>query len=243
MQKKSGISPKIPKEKIKGWELPPVKLIKQGNCTLEAIENPSLLTTNIKYSLGIGGGSNVILIETDRRVLVDTGFEYESRQEPGDFERNGRQLIRALADCGYTPDDIDAVFITHWHLDHFGNLKVFPKAEHLASRALVEEVGLKDFTGVEDGEKVAEKVKVMFTPGHTREHASLLLNSAIRVAVAGDAIVSLSYFDKGKLWNYNQDFYSIEEGLSSMKRLAESSDLIIPGHGLPFLTYLPEWIR
>ncbi len=223
--------------------MPPVKLIKQGNCTLEAIEVPSPLIIDIKYNLGIGGGSNVILIETDRRLLVDTGFEYESRQEPGDLDRNEKLLIRALADCGYTPDDIDAVFITHWHLDHFGNLRVFPKAEPLASSSLVEKVGLEDFTGVDDGEEIAEKVKVIFTPGHTQEHASLLLDSEIRVAVAGDAIVSLSYFDKRKLWNYNQDFYSTEEGLSSMERLARSSDLIIPGHGLPFLTYLPEWIR
>jgi len=231
------------KKKRRGWEMPPIKLIKQGNCTLEAIENPSPLIIDIKHNLGIGGGSNVILIETDRRVLVDTGFEYESRQGPGDLDRNEKHLIRALADCGYTPDDIDAVFITHWHMDHFGNLRIFPKAEPIASSSLVEEVGLEDFTGVDDGEEIAEKVKVMFTPGHTREHASLLLDSAIRVAVAGDVIVSLSYFDKGKLWKYNQDFYSTEEGLSSMERLARSSDLIIPGHGLPFLTYLPEWIK
>lgn len=233
----------MPRKKAKGGELPPIKLIKQGNCTLEAIESPSPLIIDIKYNLGIGGGSNVVLIETDRRVLVDTGFEYESRRESGDFERNGKYLIRALADCGYTPDDIDAVFITHWHLDHFGNLGIFPKAELLASSSLVEEVGLKDFTGMDDGEEIAEKVKVMLTPGHTRAHASLILNSEIRVAVAGDAIVSLSYFDKGKLWNYNQDFSSTEEGLSSMERLARSSDLIIPGHGLPFLTYMPEWIK
>jgi len=233
--------------------LPKVKIIKLGTCILEASEITSPTTWEIKYALGVGGGSNVILIETDRKILVDIGFEFESLVLPANVERNREELIKALRKYGYEPDDIDAVFITHWHLDHYGSIDLFNKAEHMASKILVESMKLRGFTPVDDGQEIGNNVNVLFTPGHTLGHASVLVNSGIRVkssssylryriAIAGDAIVSLSYFDQGKLWSYNQDFYSKEEGLKSMRMLADHSDLIIPGHGVPFITYKPKWM-
>jgi glyoxylase-like metal-dependent hydrolase (beta-lactamase superfamily II) len=35
---------------------------------------------------------------------------------------------RVLALCGLTPADIDTVFVTHAHFDHFGNAEAFPNA-------------------------------------------------------------------------------------------------------------------
>ena len=73
-------------------------------------------------------------------------------------------------------------------------------------------------------------------------HASVIVAGKIRIAVAGDAIVSLSYFDMGKAWQYNTDFYSDEKAMQSMVLLAQSADVIIPGHGLPFMSYQPAWL-
>ena len=63
-------------------------------------------------SLGSGSSGNATLIEaasggTTSRVLVDCGFSL-------------RELTTRLARAGMTPDDIDAVFITHEHGDHIG---------------------------------------------------------------------------------------------------------------------------
>ncbi|HEY4083773.1 MAG TPA: MBL fold metallo-hydrolase [Burkholderiaceae bacterium] len=63
-------------------------------------------------SLGSGSGGNGTLIEasqgiTQTRVLVDCGFSL-------------RELVKRLARAGSTPDELDAVFITHEHGDHAG---------------------------------------------------------------------------------------------------------------------------
>ena len=229
------------------------KIIKQGSCTLEAQEIASVTTLGIKYELGIGGGSNVILIEVGKRILVDTGFEYETLGLTSEnIERNRKNLISALECYGYSPNDIDVVFITHWHLDHHGNLDIFKRAQRIASRVVVESNNLADFIAVDDETEIAEGVKVVYTPGHTLGHASVLVDSEValkghglkcRIAVAGDAIVSLSYFDKGKVWTYNQNFYSKEAAIQNMEKLAKISDVIIPGHGTPFLTFIPKWME
>jgi glyoxylase-like metal-dependent hydrolase (beta-lactamase superfamily II) len=232
---------------------PKCKIIKPGSCTLEAQEIASPTTSRIKYDLGIGGGSNVILIEADKRILVDTGFEYEMYGlNSENVENNRKNLVSALEHYGYSPEDIEMVFITHWHLDHYGNLDIFKRAQRIASRIVVESKNLVDFISVDDGEEIAEGVKVVHTPGHTLGHASVLVNAKIghqdqglsfRIALAGDAIVSLSYFDEGKVWAYNEDFYDKEESRNSMKKLAMSSDVIIPGHGIPFVTFAPKWME
>lgn len=226
---------------------PRLKIIKAGTLCCEASETASIFNQQIKFDLGIGGGSTATLIEAERRILVDTGFDYECLTTLSNSKRNTRSIVRALRDWGITPDGIDAVFITHWHRDHFGNLEIFKKAAHLASKGLVKRIGLDGFQGVVNEEKIAEGVKVILTPGHTIDHASIIVDSVLagvkaRIAIAGDAIVSHSYFQLGRFWQHNADFYSIEAARESTSRLISLSDIIIPGHGLPFITYRPELV-
>jgi len=232
---------------------PNCKIIKLGSCSLEACEIPSATTLDIKQGLGIGGGSNAILIEADKRILVDTGFEYEMHGlNSENVENNRKKLVSALEHYDYSLEDIEMVFITHWHLDHYGNLDIFKRAQRVASRIVVESENLVDFISADDGEEITEGVKVVYTPGHTLGHASVLVNAKIgnqdqalglRIALSGDAIVSLSYFDSGKVWAYNKNFYDKEESRNSMKKLAKYSDVIIPGHGGPFITFAPKWME
>lgn len=229
-------------------DLPTVRVIRIGTICFEPLELASAFTQQIKADLGIGGGSTVTLIKGDRSILVDTGFDYEWLDTLSNSERNASNLVRVLKDWGVMPDNIDAVFITHWHRDHFGNLEVFKKAVRLASKGMVERFGLDGFEGIGDQEEIADGVRVMLTPGHTINHASIIVNSVVggiraRVVIAGDAIVSHSYFQLGRIWRYNTDFYSAEDARESILKLINLSDIIIPGHGAPFMTYSPEMKR
>lgn len=224
---------------------PLVRIIKVGTLCHEASELASTFNLQLKSDLGIGGGSTVTLIETGRRILVDTGYEYEWLESKDNVKRNSRILKRALRDCGIAPDDIDVVFITHWHRDHFGNLEAFKKARHIASKPLIKRFGLPGFTGADDGEEIADGVKVRLTPGHTADHASILVDTTFngvkaRIAIAGDAIVSHSYFQTGRIWRYNADFHNADEAKESVSRLIHASDVVIPGHGVPFMAYKPN---
>jgi glyoxylase-like metal-dependent hydrolase (beta-lactamase superfamily II) len=186
----------------------------------------------------------VALVESDLRLLVDTGFDFEEHDEEANRKRNAEALVFALRLCGIAPEMVDAVFITHWHRDHFGNLDLFPRARRLVSLPLREALNGSEFQGVADGEELATGVKVVYTPGHTDHHASVLVTSRLaglrtRIALAGDAVVSYSYFAQGRVWRYNADFYNAREALESMRRLAAMCDLIVPGHGAPFVICRP----
>jgi len=222
-----------------------LRIIKLGTICFTASEIASTVTLKIKSDLGIGGGSTSTLIDGERKILVDTSFDCEWLDDPINNERNASNLVRSLGDLGIVPGDIDAVFITHWHRDHFGNLGVFPKAQRLASKRLVERFGLEDFIGVDDQEEIGDGVKVMLTPGHTIDHASVMVNTVLggmkaRIAIAGDAIISDAYFQSGRIWQYNADFYDLGAARESMLRLINASDLVIPGHGVPFMAYHPN---
>jgi len=228
--------------------LPIVRVIKSGTICFEPSEIASTLTSQIKTDMGIGGGSTVTLIETERKILVDTGFDFEWMDTPENNTENAENLSMALKSSSISPDEIDIVFITHWHRDHFGNLEIFRNVTRLASKDMIEKLKLNDFKGADDGEEIAEGVKVMLTPGHSVDHASIIVNSRLgdlntRVAIAGDAVISYSYFHSGHIWRYNADFYDSELTLESMVRLVNNADIIIPGHGTPFMTYKPEWAK
>ncbi len=91
-------------------------------------------------SLGSGSGGNSTLVEasqgiTNTRLLVDAGFSV-------------RELIKRLARAGCTPEDVDAVFITHEHGDHIGCALAFAtrfRRPLIMSRGTWRAVGDADF--------------------------------------------------------------------------------------------------
>lgn len=64
-------------------------------------------------SLGSGSEGNALVVEVgSTRVMLDCGFGH-------------REVERRLARIGLTPQDIDAVFVTHEHTDHISGAAKF----------------------------------------------------------------------------------------------------------------------
>ena len=55
----------------------------------------------------------VLIYHNDLKILVDQGA-------------NKERLLNALKEEDLVPNDIDILFLSHYHPDHFLNLKLFP---------------------------------------------------------------------------------------------------------------------
>ena len=76
------------------------------------------------YSLYSGSTGNAMLLETeDTRILIDAG-------------KNAKALCRALGELSLTPEQLDAIIITHDHRDHTAALPVLLKRHPLPVHAV-----------------------------------------------------------------------------------------------------------
>lgn len=75
--------------------------------------------------------SYVLIKSEENVVMVDVGLNYAAY---GKFMadrvglKNWRDPKEVLSPLGIKPSDVDTVFITHAHYDHFGNVQEFPNA-------------------------------------------------------------------------------------------------------------------
>ncbi|MEU3351729.1 MBL fold metallo-hydrolase [Streptomyces sp. NPDC037389] len=165
------------------------------------------------FVAGMGG----LLVEHgDRALLIDAGFGPQSfpAGEDGPIGAiSGGTLLDSLAEIGRAPADIEAVAVTHLHIDHIGWLYQpapgteqlpFAHADYLVSeeewthRDLLEEHGIsKEMTTileprirtVADGEEIFPGVRVALSQGHTAGHASYVISGGGRRLIAfGDAM-------------------------------------------------------
>ncbi len=222
------------------WKLD-VKVIKVGSCTVDPANAVSLPHIMLKNQLGIGGGSTAtIIIEDNEILLIDTGYDFETDTSTANMQRNWNNLRTSLESNGISADEITKIFITHFHRDHFGCIEYFQHADwyclDLSSSEIPHEI-IQRFIALEDGEHILPNVAIINTPGHTRDHSSLLYtneNKTVRIAVSGDAIINLAWLQSGKIWKFNSGYMGAETAKESIKRILKESDIVIPGHGQPF---------
>jgi len=225
------------------------KIIKQGSAPFDCFEPVDSKLMALKNLAGLGCGSTVTYIESDAKILVDTGFDFDNTLTDENVKENRKRLTHALKLQGLKPSNIDILFITHWHVDHFGNYKMFKNSTIMTSEAALSRVKIK-VTGVKDGERIADGVKAVHTPGHTGHHASVVFNTdrlrrsiqtdsggrilgvgEVTVAAAGDAVLTPAFYATETTWSQNKDFTSMDNAVASMKKLTNEADYIIPGHG------------
>jgi glyoxylase-like metal-dependent hydrolase (beta-lactamase superfamily II) len=145
-----------------------------------------------------------------RTILIDAGIGH---REIGPFK--GGALMGELKEAGIAPEDIDAVFCTHLHLDHYGHIVhdkngalalTFPKATlhwtatenefgmtargpDLETRKAMIGLAGERWSAKNGGDSLAPGIDVIALPGHTPGHAGIVLSSnGARAYMLGDAI-------------------------------------------------------
>lgn len=165
--------------------------------------------------------STSTLIRTGtRNIVVDVSTEYMWPAVKTSF----RQI-------GIFPEDVDTVILTHTHSDHVGNLRRYPKAKVLVCGG--GKTGIPGATVVEDDEfQVCPGVRIVRTPGHCTEECSVFVEADRRYVCAGDAVPLEANLREGKPPALNTDR---RLAIESMDRIREYADVVIPGHGAPFV--------
>ncbi|MCK5023935.1 MAG: MBL fold metallo-hydrolase, partial [Candidatus Aenigmarchaeota archaeon] len=120
-----------------------------------------------------------------------------------------------------TVDDINVVFITHSHMDHYKSIGMFPNAKALDYWGWWEGDFWKDCNG-----HVNENMSIIKTPGHSNDSITLLVKTKDgTIAVCGDVIWKENASEHDK---FAVDMETLKK---SRKKVKEVADWIVPGHG------------
>ncbi len=192
----------------------------------------------IRSSIGTMGAAAVTLIQDDINVLVDTGH-FGSRDK----------LMARLSGNGLTTRDIDAVVLTHLNWDHCLNVDLFHDSKIIISPAELEKGSLSgsmdgltpkfkdllkgmDLLLVSDNQRISANASIIYTPGHTPGHISVVVGGVDRVVIAGDAVPNLRAYRRGMP---DLIFFDAATAKSSIERIKSlKPSYIIPGHDSPF---------
>lgn len=162
------------------------------------------LTENFLPADNVVLEQNILVLNTGSKlVLFDTGMGIVKA-----FGPSTGQLMKTLVQAGINPAAVDAVVMTHAHIDHCGgimsaqNARNFPNArlyisqadyEYWTDPAKVSAAALKPFLDqarrnlvpnrdriqfVKDGEEFIPGIHAIATPGHTVGHTIFMIDSA-----------------------------------------------------------------
>ena len=161
-------------------------------------------------------------------LIQGEGFHLLVDPPIADRERMAAELDRRT---GLKISDIDAVFVTHEHGDHWAGLELFPGATWYAAPAVAEAIHavsrcakpLQAAVG-----RMFDLVELVPTPGHTASHHSLRFDcEGLSVVVAGDAVMTRDF------WAERRGFFNSADAAQAsrtMELLAQMADAIVPGH-------------
>ena len=162
--------------------------------------------------------STSTLVRTDERnIVVDTSSTFL------------RPAVKdSLKQLCVLPKDVDTVVLTHSHHDHVENLDLFPKAKVYVRKE-------EDFgkgVQVDRDTELCPGVRLVHTPGHTAGSMSVFVTSERRYAITGDAVPLEDNVVRMVPPRLNIDK---ELAMKSIKAIISFADVIVPGHGFPFM--------
>lgn len=142
--------------------------------------------------------------------------------------------------CGIRPENIDIVYCTHMHNDHWAGLGAFPNAKVYMPKEDLEYLqGIQEYMDEDMKKNLARFLPIegelvpgfslIHLPGHTRGLHGLLFEAPEgRVLIAGDSVMGKEFFQAGEGYFYS---YDMEDCAKSIRKAENLADYIVPGHG------------
>ena len=217
---------------------------------------------NDRYQMPLALNS-LLLRSQGKTILVETGVGDKERVRAQSSPASEGTLLDELRALGVAPEDVDVVVNTHLHADHCGwNTKrdeggewapTFPRARYLIQRGEwdaavrpnertratylpenilpLESAGRLDLV---DGEtRVTDDVTIIPTPGHTHDHASIVIASGSERAIyIGDMIQHPVQLER-TAWVSSFDIMplvSMETKKAVVQRAIDEQQLVISVH-------------
>lgn len=182
-----------------------------------------------KIKTGWVASSTVTLIRAgNKNIIVDPGC-------------NRNKLTLALKRENLKTTDVDFVLLSHNHTDHTLLSGIFEKAKVINT----DEIYDNDKQIIHNGNIPGTNLKIIQTPGHCREHCSLVVPAVKGTyVVAGDVFWWMSN-EKQEINIKKEDSahpkeLNLKKLIESRKKILELADYVIPGHGRSFKVKKPQ---
>jgi glyoxylase-like metal-dependent hydrolase (beta-lactamase superfamily II) len=178
-----------------------------------------------------------VIDHPDGPIVVDTGVGRGHPLIDAMYSPSGPDLDDALAGVGVDARDVIAVVNSHLHFDHCGQnpryygskVAVFVQAEEveavrdpLYTVAEWATVPAGQLRRVRGDEEVAEGVRILATPGHTKGHQSVVLEGGEGgvVVIAAQSVWDIKEFDSEEATPANVDDEELrDQAVASIRRL------------------------
>jgi 4-pyridoxolactonase len=192
---------------------------------------------------------SVLIEHTDGLFLFDSGFDKGTVEEFLPFElpeQTDEQTLPAQLDaCGFATSDVSAVINSHLHFDHCGGQRHLPdtvtwvgkdELRHCLVPEPFERLGYSDkvfhrpdsaYRWLE-GEEVefADGIRLLYTPGHTVGHYSLLIGREgdRPMLFCADVTYTQETWEKELISGFHNDPTANFASLRKLKHLAQRLD-------------------
>jgi N-acyl homoserine lactone hydrolase len=232
---------------------------------LEVGRFPALDKSVLTYMHGFGEVIPVPIVMwvikgPERCFVVDTGAGNPQRAEK--YHRYMEQTesqrpVRALANIGVDPQDIELVFLTHLHWDHCGNNSLFSRARFIVQEEEIRyamsplpvhavayetpAIGTRplwletysQFNIVRGDQKIVPGISAIHLPGHCPGFQGIRVDTAEGpYIIAGD---SVPHYENWQGSGHEEQIppgvhSDLSECYQSFQKLKESGAKILPGH-------------
>jgi len=168
--------------------------------------------------------ATVTLVQDNgHNIIVDPGMTHDPRA-----------ITTALEAEGLAIDDIDTIFITHHHPDHTRYMGLFQGARVYDYNSIYASDKWLDGG---DGHAITPNVKIMHTPGHTSQDATLVVTNVTDLPGKNTCTVAICHLWWFKDKHDDPTAENTEQLLKSRKKVLALADFIIPGHGDMFAAH------
>jgi glyoxylase-like metal-dependent hydrolase (beta-lactamase superfamily II) len=206
-----------------------------------------------------GVRSNCYALIRDGLILIDTGMPNSTKKILA--------YIQNTLKC--TPSDLTTIILTHYHMDHVGNVSALVGAT--GAKVAIHEADADFVTGrrsqpaprgltgmlfkgvtmfiksrpaepdilLKNGDTI-NGLTCIHTPGHT-PGSICLLDSASQVLFAGDLIRFNGSILEGPPAQFTPDMTEVKRSIARIAAL--DFDILLPGHGVPLAPGAAERVR